>query len=248
MHSDIVQDEGNAIISLLQKRLPTKIDAKEAILELKDADYQWRQMEWIGWYFEYKIFQILLKELGGSCGPVYGNTTFDYKRKLVWDFKSHPILTNKGMPNEPMILNDQEAVEKCIEENFGIGFVVVKGFADFDETGKFKEWHDALKGGKSKYEKERVKRGATSRIRKTAFSINCIDLLFFQDKTVLHEGGKQKWLSSFQEGMRNADGSPRRKKYALWTDRAPDSIRVTKSEKFHNSVKEFNKDQKTLYD
>ena len=39
--------------------LPTFWDGKTCILELKEADYQWRQMEWWAFYFEYKVKEML---------------------------------------------------------------------------------------------------------------------------------------------------------------------------------------------
>ena len=50
--------EADQILKILNSTLPKKVDGKAAILELKQAGYQWRQMEWIGWYFEHKLFTI----------------------------------------------------------------------------------------------------------------------------------------------------------------------------------------------
>ena len=36
-------------------QLPKFWDGKTCILELKEADYNWRQMEWWAFYFEYKF-------------------------------------------------------------------------------------------------------------------------------------------------------------------------------------------------
>ena len=41
------------IAKLLLADLPTKWDGKQSILELKNANFNWRQMEWWGFYFEY---------------------------------------------------------------------------------------------------------------------------------------------------------------------------------------------------
>lgn len=226
MHDKIVIEEANQLLDVVVRNLPQRVDGKDAILELKQRNYHWRQMEWIGWYFEYRIFTILSESIGGTTGPAYGNTTFDYKRQFVWDLKAHPKYTNKGTPNEPIILNDREAIEKCVTENSGLGFIVVNGSAEFDESGEFKTWHDALKGGTSAYEHERIRRGAKSRKRKIVFKIDSVDAFFIKSQQVLDMGIENGWLQFFQQGMRNADGSPRRAKYALRTDRVPDSLKV----------------------
>ncbi|MDO8873674.1 MAG: hypothetical protein Q7V05_13240 [Methanoregula sp.] len=129
------------------------MDGKAAIIELKEVDYQWKQMEWIGWYSEHKLFTILTQKIGGRKGPAFGNTTFDYQKNYVWDFKAHPGKNPKEKINEPMILNDREALDLCIQQYQGIGFIVVHGQAVFDSSGEFKAWHDELKGGHSTYEK-----------------------------------------------------------------------------------------------
>ncbi len=39
--------------------IPKLWDGKECILELKQANYNWKQMEWWAFYFEYKAFELL---------------------------------------------------------------------------------------------------------------------------------------------------------------------------------------------
>ncbi len=41
------------------KKLPTHWDGKACVLELKEADYNWRQIEWWALYFEYKCIALL---------------------------------------------------------------------------------------------------------------------------------------------------------------------------------------------
>jgi hypothetical protein len=236
---EAVIPEADQILKILSSTLPKKVDGKAAILELKETDNQWKQMEWIGWYFEHKLFTILTHKIGGREGPTFGNTTFDYQKNFVWDFKAHPCKNAKGKINDPMILNDSEALDHCIQQYQGIGFIVVHGEAIFDSSGEFKAWHDELKGGHSSYEKERIQRGAPSRKRKCAFEIDHIEALFFGDHTILKKGVDDNWITFFQEGMRNADGSPRRPKYALWTTRTPGSIRPVEPVRLERSSEIF---------
>ena len=67
-------------VALLAKPLiPKFIDGKEAITEMKNGGSRnWRQMEWIGWWFEYFIEGKIKPRLGMMVGPRYGNTTFDF--------------------------------------------------------------------------------------------------------------------------------------------------------------------------
>ena len=76
--------------------LPTHWDGKQAILELKEADYQWRQMEWIGWYFEF-ICKKPLQSVGFAVpGKKYDNVGFDSFSAITGILKqalSKPIIT-----------------------------------------------------------------------------------------------------------------------------------------------------------
>ena len=216
MATGSLEEESALIRKVLRDNIPQVWDGRKCILELKEAHYNWKQLEWIGWYFEYKARSVLINTIGGEIGPTFGNTTFDYKKEFVWDFKSHPV-NSTGHPWA--IMNDCEAVQSCIQDYHGLGFVIALGNAIYnDEDQSFKIWHDKLKGGKSKYELERIKRGARSRKRKTSFELSDYLVLFFSKKKHIEKALEDGWLRYFQKGMRNADGSPRRAKYQLNID------------------------------
>ena len=120
-----------------------------------------------------------------------------------------------------MILNDAEAIEACIEIHGGVGFIVAVGTARYDEGGSFKMWHDGLKGGTSSYEVERIRRGAPSRRRKVSFSTDRYIAFYWDSTAKIGQGRREGWIGTFQEGMRNADGSPRRAKYSVRLDAVP---------------------------
>lgn len=66
------------IISRSLKKLPKIWEGKKSVLELKEADYQWRQMEWWAFYFEFKSKE-LLKNKFYFPGESFGNVTFDFR-------------------------------------------------------------------------------------------------------------------------------------------------------------------------
>jgi hypothetical protein len=212
------KEEAATMISVLMTHVLTQWDGKTCISELHDADYQWRQMEWIGWWFEWKVGTVLREQLGGTEGPTYGNTQFDYRRNHVWDFKAHVSNSSSGTQ---IVLNDSEAIDLCIAEHSGVGFVIAEGNADYnDENATFKRWHDELKGSTSAYEQQRIARGARSRKRKVAFALTRY-LPLFLTADLVTQGQRNGWLGYFQGGMRNADGSPRRPKYKLNLKKMP---------------------------
>lgn len=216
-------DEGKLIARYLNQNCPKIWDGKKCILELKDIDYQWRQMEWIGFYFEYIAGKILKANIKGEVGPRINNTKFDYKNEYIWDFKAH-VLNSTSHPWA--ILNDIENVTYCIDNLGGIGYIVALGNAEYDNNEEFKQFHDALKGKKSDYEIKRVKRGAPSRRRKTRFDIVDYKIFYFQNDQIIKDAKMGGWIKGFQEGMRNADGSPRRGKLQINVENIPKDILI----------------------
>ena len=202
--------DASKLLEELSKTLPARIDGKSAIEQMMAAgSTQWKQMEWIGFWFEFFVEQTLMDLLGATRGPRYGSTEFDIKSKFVWDLKAHP----DSSPS--LMLNDQEAVGKCVNEYGGLGFIILEGEATYDEDGEFKTWHDALKGKTSSYEKQRVAQGRPSRTRKVSFAPKTAKAVFIPDNASLKGALDSGWLKSFQEGMRNSDGNPRRAKYMI---------------------------------
>ena len=113
---------------LLRDQVPSRWDGKQAILEIREADYQWRQMEWIGWYFEYKAREIIMRGLSGAKGPRYGSTEFDYRGRYVWDFKAY---IGNATSHPWTIVNDKEAVDLCIRSFGGMGMILAYGLAEY---------------------------------------------------------------------------------------------------------------------
>lgn len=208
--------EASLILDELTIHIPKVISGMDAIETMRDeGSRNWRQMEWIGFWLEHLVEKRIITSVGGSAGPKYGRTVFDLRREHVWDLKVH--LSGSDW----LILNDREAISLCIEENFGIGYLVVEGSAQFDENGAFKKWHDEQKGTKSSYEIERIKRGAPSRRRKKVFFPQRLISLWLPALSDLVTGEMDGWIKGFQKGMRNSNGSLRREKFQIKVNEVP---------------------------
>jgi len=190
----------------LLSQMPAGWDGRKAILEMRDAGYpQWKQMEWIGFYFQF-LCDKKLPPLIKIPGPKYGRVEFDGFAEIPWDFKAHPFKNANGQDSNNVIVNDNMAVSEAIKQYGGAGLILASGNAEYnDEDRRFQLWHQKLKGGLSNYEKDRILRKAPSRLRKTSFTLREISLYLLDAKTV-------KGLGSFQEGFRNSDGSLRNAK------------------------------------
>ncbi len=192
------------IITNALKDMPTNWDGKQSILELKEIDYQWRQMEWIGFYFESLCERYLEKTDFILPGKKYGRVEFDSFRSINWDMKASAVKSD----NHRIILNDQRAIDKSLNAYGAHGIILALLDVEYnDDTRSFQQWHADLKGGVSQYEEDRVKRNATSRYRKTSAELAQILLLII-------DSGNQERLGIHKQG-RNSDGSPRNFKYML---------------------------------
>lgn len=201
-------------ISFRLEKIPRHWDGKKSILEMKSAGFnQWKQMEWIGFYFQF-LCENLLKDILKIPGPKYGNVRFDGFKKIPWDFKAHAINTS----THQIIVNDSEATAQAIKDYGSVGLILALGEVKYnDEKRSFQKWHEKLKGGKSKYEIERIKRGAWSRLRKVEFNLKQISFIKINDAVLIKCG-------SFQRDFRNANGKPRREKVLLDLEKLDEEI------------------------
>jgi len=203
-------NEGAFLITSIQigktlNIIPKIWDGRKSILEMKDASYpHWKQMEWIGFYFQF-LCEKYLSNIMKIPGPRYGRVEFDAFKNIPWDFKAHAVNTS----SHEIIVNDSEATANGIKDYVEVGLILALGKVLYnDEDRTFQKWHEKLKGGKSKYVIERIKRGAWSRIRKVSFDLQQISFIRITDETLIRCG-------SFQRDFRNARGQPRREKVLL---------------------------------
>lgn len=213
----------NETIEKLKKllvKMPVIWDGRQAIIEMKDAGYpHWKQMEWIGFYFQFLCENLLVPPMTVP-GPKYGRVEFDGFTEIPWDFKAHPHENAKGQQSNSVIVNDSLAILGAIKQFGQAGLVLAIGEAVYNDADRsFQIWHQELKGGLSAYEKERILRKAPSRLRKVAFKLLEVDLILLTDKEIAD-------LGSFQEGFRNSDGSPRNAKVLLHLDKVEPAARI----------------------
>ena len=116
--------------------IPVFWDSRKAILEMQKAGYkQWKQMEWIGWYFEFlcsvKLFPVLQMP-----GPELGKTIFDGFSEVPWDFKVHPNKNAKGKGNDRVPINDRVAMKNAIKKIGGVGIIFATGEATYNDSDR----------------------------------------------------------------------------------------------------------------
>ena len=200
-------------LRLASENMPHIWDGRSAILEMKEGgSNNWRQMEWMGFYFEF-LCQTRFEGIIDMPGKTYRNTTFDAFCEISWDFKAHAANTTR----HDVITNDVEAIKNTLDDYGYYGIILAIGEVEYnDEQRTFKKWHDELKERISKYEINRINRGAMSRRRKTEFILSEIHFICLDSQTL------DQCSSIYHQG-RNSDGSPRNPKFNINIQHVPDS-------------------------
>jgi hypothetical protein len=203
-------------------------DGKASVIQMRDDGYgQWRQMEWPGFYFEYRGLRALHSGMGHRAWTAppqkYGVTVFDYAHHFVWDMKAHTERVRgdvsgtitRGRGAAP--LNDQHSTELCAADT-GVGLLIVNGEALVDETRAFDAWHKAaVRVGKAPVSPPLGP--MFSRGRKKAFTPLSIDAYRWDDVSALNAAVTAGGLVFMAQGHQPG-GAARPPKYMLNTRRA----------------------------
>ena len=190
------------VLKLRLANLPTEWEGKATVLAMKEADFQWRQMEWWAFYFEMLCFQYLAGDF--TRGDTYRAVTFDLKRSVNWDLKAKAIKSDK----HDAILNDKLAMNESVAAYGEHGGIIALCDVEYNDVNRcFQKWHTELKGGKSKYETQREARTSVSRYRKT--HVTLVEILF-----VRFTAENLPLLGTMRQG-RNSNAKPRPEKYLL---------------------------------
>jgi hypothetical protein len=183
------------------------IDGYGAIQEMRDDGFPgWRDVEWAGFHIKYLVQNECRRKLPEIL-PYDQERRHLVKGRYVWDSRFN------ANEEEEVILGDVQEYDTIVRENNGIGILVVDAYASYDFDGEFRRWHERLKGGSTPYTALREAEGRHPRLRKDAYMIRKVRSYFFTSDD-LRDGVRDSWLdATFQEGLRNADGSPRNPKY-----------------------------------
>lgn len=184
----------SAVIELCKKY--NYVDGQKAILEMKEnSGRNWRQTEWIGWYYEFLIDKFDFRNKIPYISPTGRKTYLDYRLdSILTDLKTHIINSSSGI-----ILNDKKVLEDAIEKEGKIQILLLNGNANKDDSDRsFQKWHCNL--AKSEFNPK-------GRIRKIDFELLSIYLL------EINKNNKNK-LSIMKQG-KNSNGKPRPEKFII---------------------------------
>ena len=180
-------------------QLPKFWDGKTCVLELKEADYNWRQMEWWAFYFEYK-FRTLFAEKFMFPGDKFDSVTFDLKGKINWDLKAKAIKSD----DHKVILNDKSAMEQSIANKGFHGEIIALCDVEYNDVDwDFRKWQAEVKG---EYDFDYEKSKSFSLYKYCITNVELVSLLFIiikksdlQYLSVLKNQKTEKYVLNFEE-------------------------------------------------
>jgi len=198
-----LEQELQAISKIVMASTPKIMNGKEAVMEMREAEYsQWKQTEWQGFFFEFKVRPELINSLGG--GPlVIGNTEFDYSLSRIWDMKTHSSTKgNKDYLNTDCLLNDCQSIN-LVTEQYGFGLIIVTGRSEYDM--EFTKWHKKFRSGRTEEPRKLLKKSFTS---------ERIDFFYVPNYSRLMKAKQDGQIKIFKQG-RQQSGAKRAEKYSL---------------------------------
>lgn len=200
-------------IRRLLVNMPPFWDGKKCILEMKDRNFQWRQMEWWAFYFELLCMDRLSSVLD-MPGDKFESVRWDARGRINWDFKAKAIKTDSNS----FVINDKKALDASVNEAGEHGMLVCLCDVEYNDKNRtFQRWREDLQGGKSAYQKNREKRTANSRYRKSAAVP--VEILYIR----LTPPDLER-LGTMKQG-RNSNGKPRPEKYSFHLNQCADLIK-----------------------
>lgn len=207
------RNECKVLLAALARGLQERLwDGRSSVEEMRSAEFaHWRQMEWPGFYTEFKGLPTLLDLGGRRSEQRYANTLFDYSYGSTWDLKCH------SDTSASMILNAADAVRARVD-NGPLGFLIVEGLPEYDESGGFDEWHRAFtrEGARPRSTQSN---SARSRRRKKAFYVRRFLGLVVENRQELASLVLNGTLTDSPQG-RQPGGASRGNKYHLNLTRA----------------------------
>ena len=204
-----LDEEISALEKILKAETPKIMDGKTSVKEMKDAEHsKWRETEWQGFYFEFKVLPKLIAAYGGGPKKIF-RTEFDYSLKRVWDMKVHSIPTGKSKVHGCQ-LNDASSIDEAVKQT-GFGLILLNGIPELDL--EFTRWHKKFRGGGD---------AEPRRLLKKSFRPESIDIFYIPDEKRLEKAKEERELIYFRQG-KQPTGEARNVKYSLDAKRALES-------------------------
>jgi len=201
------REEAAAILEALALVIPRQMEGRNCVHQMLEAEYsQWAQDEWAAFFFEFIGLPALVNAFSG--GPVaFENTIFDYGLSQVWDLKLHAAVRGAAP------LNAMQAIDACLAADRGLGFIVLSGDAQYDDS-QFRQWQRELRAAEGRQAARRQTPPRYVRRSKAGFTPTKLEAFYFADAKAL-EGARSIGAVTVMNQGRQSSGAVRRPKYGL---------------------------------
>jgi len=230
-----LQDEAEAILKFFKDELGMFREGKEihpgssidcfnaAKWMIENEIPSWKEVEWPGFFVKHIAQDHFQQHPESNLKSHTVGKIYRLKGDYLWDIRFHDV--DKG---SIIILTDVRGFEQDIQENNGIGIIILNALVISDEDDVCRKKIEELKGGPSEYELKRRMEGIRPRMRKKSFFLLYGIAYFISPEDII--GDTDTWLmSNFQKNMRNSDNKPRNAKYIIDMDNVPDEKIIVKS-------------------
>lgn len=208
-------------------REPPNVDGKRAILEMRSAEDSegptfWRENEWPGYYLKWKAIQHVLEHYPEQFEIIQKGKLYLIKGDTLWDLRFNAA--GEHWATVPIV--SYTNLEWILDDYNEYGLLVFNAKTNYDDTGDFLLWHEALKGDPSEFIEERVAEGRYAWNRKVRFMIIAVHAFYFAKSDFENDSSKH-WIGEhFQIKARQADGGERGGKPEIHIFNVPDHCHI----------------------
>jgi len=211
------EDEAKEILTIIDRFFPKIFEAKESIKWLHRHTCKGNQTEWQGFFFEEYCRPLLTNFLGGWYGTrIIKSSRIDYQRYYNWDLKVHAIKDKNGTLQHGVLLNDKAAIDRIIETESGLGFIICYVDFTFDNNKKLLKWRD-------NFEKRTRSHSSNPHVLKNKGKVVEMKGIFIDGKKMLRKAKKDGWIKLYNQGVQPS-GASRNPKYQIKLNKIPKEL------------------------
>lgn len=160
------------------RELPTHWEGKACVLEMKEADYNWKQMEWWTFYFKLKFMNLFGNDFKFPEENA-NSKSFDFQGEINWGLNVKSLKSDEFW----IELGDKRAMDKSIKENGFHGEIIALCNVEYNDRDRtFQKWRADLEGTSS--ESGKKKPVSLSWYRKTQVTVTGVLIMILSAKDV----------------------------------------------------------------
>ncbi len=202
----------------------TPVYAQDAILEMKDKDWYWKENEWPGWFMKMKFQELPVAKHGDPFRSVNNVKQRFLQGEYLWD---HRFNTYNSRTAGKVAFMSYKNLQNILEKYDGLGLLISNCYVAHDISGDVFAFHEDLKGGSSvRTEEIRADPNRYAWRRKSLFFIITMHSYYFTFED-FESGTGEDWLGKhFQGFARQPSGESRKDKPEIYPANIPERCKL----------------------